>query len=324
MNTSPEADGVSLRISVTDRCSLRCLYCMEEDGIPPDQRCAIMSYEEMVRFVRHLRRFHRIDKIRLTGGDPLARTDVERLVAMLAAEQPGDLALTTNGQLLAEKAASLKAAGLRRVNISLNSLREDVFRRICRGGTLERTREGIAAALRAGLAPVKLNMVVLRDINDNELTDILRFALELKCEARFIELMPIGIAAPLLERRQLSSAEMLERLSGVFRVEPAPTVSGETGRRYFAEGSGGLRGRFGLIPSYTDPFCHGCRRLRLTSDGHLLGCLARGEGVYIRPCLQQNDEESGNALGKLLEEAFEHKRAGIRFERRRSMVSIGG
>ena len=176
----PEARAVgplSLRVSVTDRCPFRCVYCTPADGVPLFAHADILRYEEIVAFVRVVRRHAGLTKVHVTGGEPLARRDIERFVAMLAAEDVADLALTTNGQALSELAAALRQAGLRRVNVSLDSLDEATFERITRGGELSRVLVGIDAALSAGLHPVKLNATLLRGVNDHEVAALADFAI---------------------------------------------------------------------------------------------------------------------------------------------------
>jgi len=177
MTAAQDPPALSLRISVTDRCDLRCAYCMPAQGIRLVDRSEILSYEEIMRFVQLVGRRYPVSQVRITGGEPLVRPGLEALIAMLRQAGVPEIALTTNAQQLAARAIALKEAGLDRVNISLDSLKPDVFARITRGGILEKTLDGIQAARRAGLQPVKLNTVVLRGLNDQEAPDLARFAL---------------------------------------------------------------------------------------------------------------------------------------------------
>ena len=250
--------------------------------------------------------------MRLTGGEPLLRAGLDRLVAMLAAAGAADLALTTNGQRLAEMAGPLKQAGLNRINISLDSLSPATFAAITRGGILEKTLAGIAAARRAGLDPVKLNMVVMRGENDHEVADLVRFAVEHGCQMRFLELMPIGVAAAGFEDRFVSSAEVLERLAGEFALTELPVDPRSTSRNFVAEDQSGRWTTIGFISPSSQPFCAGCRRLRLTAAGVLLGCLARPTGIPIAPLLRSGSELDAEALVAAVEQALGMKRIGQR------------
>jgi len=325
MHKSP----LSLRVSVTDRCQLRCRYCMPFDGVTRTSRQEILTFEEIARFAGLVRERFGLTKVRLTGGEPLVRREVEKLVAMLAAERIPDLALTTNGQLLAEKAAALRRAGLRRVNVSLDSLDPATFRELTRGGELGKTIAGIEAALAAGLTPVRLNVTVLRGVNDGELLELARFGLRTGCEVRFIELMPIGEAAELFSEHFVSSADARESIAGTLSLRPAPYRQSESSRNYIAREASEREGVVGFISPGTAPFCSGCRRLRLTPTGRLLGCLAREEGVDIRPLLRGTAGASSSAKNAaMIEEAVRHaldlKRQEHAFAGQRPMAEIGG
>lgn len=310
-----------LRISVTDRCQLRCLYCMPEAGIPQCRRQDVLRFEEIAGFIRLLGPCFDVRKVRLTGGDPLARRRVVFLVGMLAELGIPDLAMTTNAQGLADTATELRAAGLQRVNISLDSLKPDTFARITRGGDLRRTLDGIDAALRAGLRPVKLNMVVLGGINDAEVADVLSFAIVRGCEMRFLELMPIGCAHKDAEAVFEPVGAVKERLAADFSMSPLPFERGATARRYAVKGANGARGVVGFISPCSDPFCDGCARLRLTADGRLMGCLAREDGVDIRRLLRQGNAA---ALAATVDRALRCKRVDSRFAQSATMAAIGG
>jgi len=297
---------------------------MPEDGVKPCAHSDILSYEEILSLVSFLTEGFGLDKVRITGGDPLVRADIEVLVRMLSQMEIPDLALTTNGQALACKAELLRDSGLHRVNISLDTLAPDTFSRLTRGGDIERTLRGIRAAVRVGLTPVKLNMVVMRGINDHELQDMLAFALNEGCELRFLELMPTGMFREDFENRYVSCVEICNALSPEFSIQPHPHRPGETSRIHEVESSSAGRGRFGIITPTSQPFCTGCHRLRLTSDGHLIGCLARQDRVFVRPHLGAESETARRGLAGAVERAMGHKRTSSHFEPRPSMASIGG
>jgi len=314
---------LSLRISVTDRCQLRCVYCMPPTGVPKAHHDDILTFEEIVRFVRALRSRFRLDKVRITGGEPLIRPGIVDLVAMLAAEGIDDLALTTNGQQLAEMAGDLKRAGLRRVNISLDSLDEGSFAALTRGGRLHSTLNGIEAAVRAGLTPVKLNTVVLRDYNDTVVADIARFGLAAGCQVRFLELMPIGCAADAPDLF-VPVDEVRSRLEPHFSLEPLAHERSSSSRNFRASDAYGRRGTIGFIPSRTEPFCEGCRRIRLTSTGRIVSCLALGEGPNVQALLGRSDPAAGRELADIVATELAGKCARTAFRTHRPMAAVGG
>lgn len=309
---------------MTDRCSLRCVYCKPAEGWPLAPRRDVLRFEEMVHVARALDRHLGLMGVRLTGGDPLQRADFVELVRMLALEGVPDLALTTNGQQLAPMAAALKAAGLRRVNISLDTLRPETFRTLTQGGNLQVTLEGIDAALQAGLAPVKLNVTVLRNVNDREVVDLARFGLERGCQVRFLELMPIGPAARRHAAWFVPAREVRARLRTAFDLAPLPPESGATSRNVAARDRAGLSGVLGLVAPITAPFCAGCRRLRLTATGRLLGCLARPEGTDLRPLLRGPGPASDTQLAAEARQAVAVKHRGRRFTDQTVMAAVGG
>jgi cyclic pyranopterin phosphate synthase len=273
----------NLRISVTDRCNLRCTYCMPEDVAFLD-RAELLTFEEITRFVR-VAASCGVDKVRLTGGEPLLRRDLHRLVAMIAAV-PGirDIGLTTNGLLLAQQAQPLFDAGLRRINVSLDTLDPARFRQLARRDGLDLVLAGIAAAEQAGFAPIKLNAVILRGINDRDAAPLARFARERGHEMRYIEYMPIG--ADRWERDKVFAAEEILRVIAS-EVGPLEPMVGEdphapaTEYRY-VDGSG----RVGVIGSVTRPFCASCNRIRITAEGKLRNCLFATDEIDLRPLLR--------------------------------------
>lgn len=269
-----------LRVSVTDRCNLRCFYCLpRECGVPvPSDTLSFEELGEVIRVAAGLG----VSKIRITGGEPLVRPGVVDFVRRLRT-LPGisDLALSTNGTLLAEHAAALKAAGLMRINISLDSLRSAVFRAVSGRNDLGRVRAGIAAARAAGLHPVKLNVVVMRGVNDDELPQMIEFAAEHAAQVRFIEYMPLGIGQR-WESSYISRAEILERIRPHLKPEPARQQPGDTAT-YYALRAGG---EVGIISPVSCRFCELCNRLRLTADGKLRPCLTSEAEVDLQSALR--------------------------------------
>ena len=269
---------LTLRISVTDLCQHRCVYCMPLDGVPKVPHGDVLRLEEMAQFADAVRRVAGLSKVRITGGEPLVRPGVGQLLRLLAGQGVADIALTTNGAALAEMAAELRSAGLQRVNVSLDTLVPETYRRLTRGGDLAGALAGIDAAMAAGLNPVKLNTVVLRGLNDHEVLDIARFALERGCQPRFLELMPIGPAAERMREWQVTTGEVRARLAAAFDMAPIGRERGGSSERFKVRGHG-VDGLVGFISPQTSPFCSDCRRLRLTATGRLLGCLAQQDGA---------------------------------------------
>jgi len=274
-----------LRISVTDRCNLRCDYCMPSEGVQFRPHGAILTFEEIERFVRTAAGLG-IRKVRLTGGEPLVRKGICRLVEMLVAV-PGieEVAMTTNGALLADHAGPLAAAGLRRLNVSLDTLSRDRFIEISHCDELARVLEGIAAACRAGFRQVKLNTVAVRGRTEAEVAPLAEFARELGVELRFIEFMPADGADRWTSRQVLPGNEILEILTReIGPLEPVPEPGGNAPavRYRFADG----RGSIGLIRSVSHPFCDRCGRLRLTAEGSLRNCIFSGRSWDGRALLR--------------------------------------
>lgn len=281
----------SLRLSVTDRCNLRCAYCMPEERYAWLPRADILHFEELARLVRIFVELG-VARLRLTGGEPLLRQDLPELVAMLAA-LPGlrDLALTTNGLRLAEQAPRLRAAGLQRVTVSLDTLQPERFRALTRRDGLDRVQAGIAAAAAAGFASRKLNMVVMRGFNDDELLPMLEFGRRHGCEVRFIEYMDVDGAAGWSAAQVLPAHEILARLGAAAGGPPIaePGRGSAPAARYRLPGGT----VFGLIASTTEPFCGACDRSRVTADGTWLRCLYARDGTDLRAPLRAgaSDEE---------------------------------
>ncbi|MBC7942656.1 MAG: GTP 3',8-cyclase MoaA [Chitinophagaceae bacterium] len=298
-----------LRISVTDRCNFRCSYCMPKEvfdkGYTFLPQTSLLSFEEITRTAR-LFAAHGVSKLRLTGGEPLLRKRLESLIEQLAAlrtpaGEPLDITLTTNGSLLERKAQSLRDAGLRRVTVSLDALDDTVFRRMNDVDfPVADVLRGIDAALRAGLSPVKINMVVKRGTNDDQIVPLARHVREHHGSAavlRFIEYMDVGATNGWRMDEVLSSAELLQRLSAVFPLLPlAPAAAGETAQRWrYADGGGEV----GVISSVTQAFCGDCNRARLSTEGKLFLCLFASRGHDLRALLRggYSDEQIAGAMG---------------------------
>jgi len=274
-----------LRISVTDRCNLRCVYCMPEAGLQWIPKAEILSFEEIERVVRAAAPLG-VRSIRLTGGEPLVRRELPDLVARLAAiDGIEDISLSTNGLLLADLAADLRAAGLRRVNISLDTLRADRFTAIARRPGLDRVLAGIDAALAVGLAPLKINCVVMRGQNDDELADFAAFTRERAVFVRFIEVMPVIDNANLQRETYLPSGELLDRIARDGDVLPVTGPGGNGPARYYA--FAGAPGAIGVISPLSHDYCETCNRVRLSADGQLKLCLFGDTGIDLRTPLRR-------------------------------------
>jgi cyclic pyranopterin phosphate synthase len=261
-----------LRISVTDRCNFRCFYCLPHGEPPMAPKQMMLSYEE-IHYISEIFVSLGIEKIRLTGGEPMVRRDIETLIAKVASIAGlKDLALTTNGYFLPGRAQGLKDAGLSRVTISLDSLRRDVFRQMTGVDVLDRVLEGIYAAKRARLEPIKINAVVVRGYNEAEVVDFAAFAREHDIQMRFIEFMPLDAGHEWSREMVVPGREIFGRINERFPLVPVGVKRGsETARRYhFADGA---PGEIGIIAPVTEPFCGACSRIRLTSDGQIRTCL---------------------------------------------------
>ena len=291
-----------LRISVTDHCNLSCIYC-SVGSVPHLPRTEILSYEEIRRLVQVAAGIG-ISKVRLTGGEPLLRAGLSQLVRMLARiEGIDDISLTSNGILLGKYALELKEAGLKRVNISLDTLKEDRFKRISGRDKLGEVLSGIEAAHLAGLEPVKINMVVLRGINDDETIDFARMSTSRGWHVRFIEFMPFGM--PEAESlATVSAREIQERIQSLGKLEPHTGDTGNGPARYFR--LPGAEGTIGFITPMTEHFCDTCNRLRLTSDGQLRPCLLDDDEVNLKEPLRNG--AGTDELKQLIQQAVAIKR----------------
>lgn len=311
-----------LRISVTDRCNLRCSYCMPDEGVeePPYR---LLSGPDILKVVRTVRAMG-VTHVRLTGGEPLVRPDVADIIRGVRDAGVADISLTTNGILLADCARNLKEAGLKRVNVSLDSLDPAVFRKITRTGNVGDVLAGIDAALAEGLNPVKINVVVMAGINEDGILDLARLSMKLPVSVRFIEVMPIGPDAGANSLAVVPADEVKERVSRLGTLETAPPVEGAGPARTYR--LRGAPGTVGFIAPLSHPFCAECNRLRLTPDGKLRPCLASDTEVDLLPALRSDDPEgelSAAVRQALLLKPRGHDLFGRRAHFRR-MCQIGG
>ncbi len=316
-----------LRISLTDRCNFRCFYCLPHGEPTWAKREKLLTFEELERVAKVFVGLG-IDKIRLTGGEPLIRRDVPLLVEKLARLKPAlaDIALTTNGYDLAKHAAALKAAGLDRITISLDSLRSERFAEITGVDALDRTIAAIDLARTMGFDPVKVNSVIVRGRNDDEVADLARFAREFGISMRFIEFMPLDSGHDWSREMVVSGREILHSIEAEFPLEPAGARGTSTASRYrFADGA---PGEIGIIAPVSEPFCGACSRIRLTADGQIRTCLFSQEEHDLRGPIRSgaSDEE----LAEVIRDAVLHKEKGHRINEpdyvqpARSMSFIGG
>ncbi len=312
-----------LRISVTDRCNFRCTYCMPAEGLEWVPRDDLLTFEEIARVARIMVERYGVNGIRLTGGEPTVRANLPVLVGLLA-ELDTDLAMTTNGVSLPLLAGELRAAGLRRVNVSCDSLQESRFAELTRRDSLSRVLEGIDAAISAGFDPVKVNCVVMRGVNDDEIADFVSFGRRKGVEVRFIEFMPLDADGIWTNDLVVGVDEILARVNDACPVEPVQRTSAPATRYRFADGAGSV----GIVASVSDSFCSTCDRVRLTADGQFRNCLFAVTETDVRALLRSGagDDEIASAL----EESVASKWAGHQINRvhfvrpRRSMSQIGG
>jgi len=288
-----------LRISVTDRCNYRCTYCMPLDEYVWIDRREILSFEEITRLAR-LFVEQGVDKIRITGGEPLVRKDLHRLVGMLSGlEGVRDLCLTTNGSLLSEQAKALADAGLKRINVSIDTLDPEKFKRITKRGDLAKVLEGVFAAKGLGLHPIKINAVIERGLNDDDIIPLVEFARKHGFSMRFIEYMDVGNANDWISEKIVPKKEILETINARYPLREvgrdhgsAPSVDYE-----FTDGGGEL----GVIASVTEPFCATCTRARLTADGKLVTCLFSSVGHDLKSLIRNgaSDEELTEVISSM-------------------------
>ncbi|REK29845.1 MAG: GTP 3',8-cyclase MoaA [Planctomycetota bacterium] len=317
----------NLRVSVTDRCNIRCLYCMPNENVQFMPRDEILSFEEIARFVRVAAGLG-VNKLRLTGGEPLVRHELAELIRLLARiEGIDDIALTTNGILLDQHARELKEAGLHRLNISLDTLDEDTYRQISRREGVDRIVAGIVAAQQAGFEKIRINAVTMRGINDQDVTTLSRFAREHDLEMRFIEFMPLDAENAWENELVVTGSEVRARLEDAF----GPLVAAERGDPSqpavdynFADGGG----RVGLINPVSEPFCDQCNRLRITAEGKIRNCLFSTTEWDARALLRGSASDA--ELADLIREAVSAKKRGHGIDEphfvrpERAMYQIGG
>jgi cyclic pyranopterin phosphate synthase len=291
-----------MRVSITDRCNFRCVYCMPEEGIKLMSHAEILTYEELFQIIKAGAELG-ISRVRLTGGEPLVRLGIVDFVAMLASiKELTDISMTTNGMNLARLANDLKKAGLTRVNVSLDTLKPDRFKQICRGGELKTVLEGIGTARRVGLEPVKINMVVMGGVNDDEILDFARKTIVDGWNVRFIELMPYGGQGGKTPEG-ISAKDIKKRLDPLGKMEATHTSRGNGPAKYyrFPEATGTI----GFITALSEHFCFSCNRLRLTADGQLRPCLMSETMIDLREPLRSGISQE--ALKELIQKAVSAK-----------------
>jgi|TARA_B100001971_G_scaffold31427_1_gene25847 cyclic pyranopterin phosphate synthase len=312
-----------LRISVTDRCNFRCSYCMPAEGLEWVPRDDLLTFEEIERVARLLVERHGVESIRLTGGEPTVRANLPELVGMLSA-LPVDLALTTNGSTLRLLAERLADAGLRRVNVSLDSLRPDRFAELTLRDELPKVLDGIDAAIEVGFDPVKVNVVVMRGVNDDEIVDFARFGRERGVVVRFIEFMPLDADEAWSAGAVVSQEEIVATIGAVFPLGAVERTSAPATRFRYTDGGGEV----GVVASVTRKFCNSCDRIRLTADGQFRNCLFAVEEFDLKVLLRSGADDDD--LSAVFEGTVAAKWAGhgighVDFIRPdRSMSQIGG
>jgi len=307
-----------LRLSVTDLCNLRCVYCMPKEGVPKANHDDILSFEEMEELVRVLAKMG-IEKVRLTGGEPLVRHGIIDLVKRLKKINGiKELTMTTNGLLLSTMARQLKEAGLDRVNISMDSMKPDVYHTLTRGGKVEEALEGILAAIKVGFDPIKLNTVLIKGYNDDEIEAFVQLTKKYTIDVRFIELMPIGEVANWNESRYIRFNEVLEKVPELIAVKGDDPSSPAV---YYRLPEG--KGKIGLIRPISCKFCSNCNRIRITSDGKLKYCLHSDHELDLRKLLHAGKDLSKEIQTYLLQKPLEHQLEEGKYIKK-SMSRIGG
>ena len=314
-----------LRISVTDRCTLRCIYCMPPEGVTAIDHRSVLSFEEILRIAR-ISAGLGVRKIRLTGGEPLVRKDLPRLIEGLSRiEGIEDISLTTNGQWLKHQARELADAGLKRVNVSLDSLNAERYSRITRGGSMAEVLQGIEKAEGVGLAPIKINMIPIRGVNDDEVEAFARLTWNTPYQVRFIELMPTRTGSAWSREKWVSTDEIKERVSTLGRLVPVKMRKSGPARYFRFENQPGV---IGFITPVTHHFCESCNRIRLTSDGKLRPCLFSEAEIDLKSLMRSGGSDS--EIERLLRLAVEIKPERHRLDSKdhlsllASMSRIGG
>lgn len=318
----------NLRISVTDRCNIRCVYCMPSEQVTFRPKNELLSFEEIVRFTRVAAEMG-VHRLRLTGGEPLVRADLDKLIEQLAGiEGIDDIALTTNGLLLKEQAAGLRRAGLHRLNVSLDGLSDETFFRVSRRRGVQKILDGIFEAKRQGFDRIRLNSVIIPRLNDGEIVGLAQFAREHQLELRFIEFMPLNAAGHWEMDQVLTGAALraiIEREVGP--VKPVANGDPHQPARDYEYLDGG--GRIGFVDSVSEPFCAACNRLRITADGQLRNCLFSDAGWDVRGLLR-NPTTTNEEIQRMIRECVHAKWAGHGIQSwdfikpQRAMNEIGG
>lgn len=312
-----------LRISVTDRCNFRCVYCMPAEGLAWLPKQEILSYEEITEVVRQLAPLG-LRRLRITGGEPTIRPDLPQLISLLrAVDGIEDIALSTNGAKLPAMARELKAAGLDRVNISSDSLRQERIVAIARRDLKFDPVAAFEAAIAAGLEPVKVNIVVMRGLNDDEIEDFARLTLALPIHVRFIELMPVGEMADLTDAHVVPSDELLARVAKLGVLEPAPGPARGNGPATYHR-LAGAAGSIGVITPMTHTYCGDCNRVRLTADGRLRTCLYGDHEVNLREPLRAGLGLEPLFVQALAEKPKEHNLLQLRVGGLKALSQVGG
>ncbi|MDA8240497.1 MAG: GTP 3',8-cyclase MoaA [Nitrospiraceae bacterium] len=306
-----------MRISITDRCNLRCVYCMPDKGVKLFEHKDILRYEEIVRVVSIAASLG-VRKIRITGGEPLIRRNLSFLIASIKTTHAiEDISLTTNGVLLEKYAGELADTGLNRVNISLDTLRPDRYSEITRGGDIAPVLKGIEAAEKAGLLPVKINMVPIRYLNDDEIADFARMTLTTPRHVRFIEFMPIGSRDLWSDERYISTDELKKTAEKIAPLTPVRLRKNGPAKYFRFEGAPGV---IGFISALTHHFCGDCNRLRLTADGKLRPCLFSETEIDLKPALRK--QSSDKEIERLLRLAIQVKPEGHNIDQRDDLSSL--
>ena len=311
------------RISVTDRCNFRCQYCMPEEGLDWLKREELLSFEEITRITKILVENYGINSVRLTGGEPTLRANLSDLISMLS-KLPIEIALTTNGISLDKNAHNFRSAGLHRVNISIDSLKAERFKEITLRDDMKKVITGIEASIEAGLSPVKINVVVMRGINDDEIIEFAKFGRERGVIVRFIEFMPLDADEKWSALSVVSLEEIFSTINSVYPLEVVKRSNAPASRFRYIDG----QGEIGIVASVTQKFCDTCDRIRITADGQFRNCLFSNEEFDLKEALRS--ESSDKEICELLEMAVSAKREGhgignVDFIRpARSMSQIGG
>lgn len=315
-----------LRISVTDRCNLRCRYCMPEEGFPLISHDEILTYEEILRIVRIFAK-EGISKVRITGGEPLVRKGIVDFISLLSeVEEIKDLSLTTNGILLKDFAHNLKKAGLKRINVSLDSLKRDRFLYITRMDGFDKVWEGILESLKVGLSPIKINMVAIMGVNDDEIESFARLTIDLPLVVRYIEYMPSGNVNNWNKKDIVTIDQIKEKIEHIGKLIPIPKSEWDgPAKRYRIEGA---KGEIGLIGPISDHFCNDCNRLRLTPDGKIRTCLFSDNEIDLKELIRkgEKDEELKKRIisGLQMKPKRHHINTNQFRKCQRNMSSIGG